>query len=162
MPVAMQHGQTEGPVVICADLKRPYLFLPMLLLGTGAGIAFVVCVAALAGAFHKPGIGAGAARATLLCLVPFSYIRWIYAARSVLVLDDQGLHMTQPFAKWSVRWEDITLVQTTSAWDVTHRGGIAAGVRISVRDASSRHIPDVLSIRRRELAAMIGARRKRG
>ena len=160
MPVAARDGQTDDPVRIRADLKRPYLLMPMLLLGLAACIACVVCLAALAGAFYKPGVAAGAARAALLCFVPFAYIRWIYAARSVLILDNHGLRMTQPFATWSALWDEITFVQTTSAWDVTHRGGIAAGVRITLRDGHSRHIPDILAMTRTDLATLIAARRK--
>ena len=95
-----------------------------------------------------------------MVFVPFAYIRWFYVKVTALTLDDTGLRMAQPFALWFVRWSEIHFVQTTSAWDVTHRGGIAAGVRIVLRDGSVRHIPDILEVTKTLLVQMIAARRE--
>ena len=155
MLLAASDRESKYPACIKADLRRVYLLIPTVLSGLAASIAAVVWFAAVAGVFNRPGVAAGAARATFLCFAPFAYIRWVYARRSVLIVNETGLRMRQPFASWSITWSQIASVGITSAWDMTHRGGIAAGVRISLRDGSSCHIPDILAVKRKELAQMI-------
>lgn len=145
------------PLTVVADPGRPSIKLPCAVLGLVVLAALVVpVVAAVAGPRGSfQAVVPGCVLAFLLAGAVLSFIRLVYVRGTRLVLDEGGLALDQPFAAWRVAWADIVLVSVTSPYDPTHRGGIAAGVRLRLADGTSRHVPDVLSIERHELARMI-------
>lgn len=153
-------GAVNRPLNIGTNMRSHYLRLPMWALALAIMVSAVVFLGGiLMSDSHLKGVSSSAVRAALLCSIPFAYIRWIYARRTQLTLDDDGVTLRQPFAVWTVAWNRISSVLVTSPFDVTHRGGIAAGVRLTLDDGVVRHIPDVLSLPRSELARCISLRR---
>lgn len=151
------------PLTVGADPGRACLRLPALALA--AVMAASVLVALWASLLGPPGAAGtvlpGCARAFLPAAAAWAYIRLLYVRLTRLTLDAAGLELRQPFARWRVGWAAIAGLTVTSPFDPTHKGGVAAGVRVRLADGTVRHIPDVLSVHRRDLVATIEEHRRR-
>ena len=89
-----------------------------------------------------------------------SFLRLIYARVTRLTMDAAGVELRQPFRIWRAPWKEIAGIRVSGPFDPVHRGGVAAGVWLRLRDGTEHQIPDVLAVPRRELAQAIGERSK--
>lgn len=150
------------PVTIEADPGRPYIRVPILVLGVVVIVAAMVplVVWAVHGTHALHAVVPASTQTFIIGSLVLYYIRIVYSGRTRLNLDAVGVTLEQPFASWTVRWAEITGLTVTSPWDLTHKGGVAAGVRLAVTLGRARHIPDVLRLKRGDVAALIEAHRK--
>ncbi len=143
-------------ISISPDVGRLYLKFPIVLSAIVAATALTIAVIFYAQPGHPAAtIASAAMRIAVLSFVPFAYIRWFYPSRTNLVVNDVGITMRQPLATWTINWTDLSSVRATSPLEPTHRGGIAAGIRLLTTRGKPHHIPDIFKMRRNDIVNLI-------
>lgn len=116
----------------------------------------LLIVRAVTGPAHWLGNSARAASLVLpVSAAIFAYIRWVYVARTRLVMDRAGLCLHQPLATQRAAWDEIADVRTVGPMMPTHRGGIPLAVRVTLSTGGSIGIPDVFTLRRDALTSCV-------
>lgn len=144
----------DAAVMIRADIRRATLRVPLFLLA--ASVAVCASILAL-GAVRAE---AGSLRIGTVCALGFAYLRWVYAARTMLIVDAEGVVFRQPHSRWRVGWREVARVSETDFLTPAHRGGVAAGVRLTMQAGGHRNLPNVLRLPRADLARLLAAKSK--
>ena len=153
----------DGDTIVPASARRPFLLVPLTLLA-GACLVSLAVVAFWLFAGASRGLSnatEASARIGPVAALAFSYIRWIYVARTRLTISEGIIAFDQPLSSWSIARNQVVDVELSGALTPTHRGGIGAGVRLVLADGRGRFIPDVLALPRMELAALIAPSARR-
>ena len=114
-------------------------------------------VFAIGGVVQHGSKSQGSVHGLVTCLAFLALLQFGYVRRTQLWLDADQVWLRQAFTTRSAVWADVASVRTTSMLAVTHRGGAASGVHLGLRSGGTFFIPDLFSIRRRELARRIAA-----
>ena len=150
-------GAPTWPICLAADPRRLAFRLALGVLGLAVlGSAALLVLRAVTGPAHWLGNSAQAASRILpISAAIFATIRWVYVARTRLVLDGAGLCLHQPLATRRAAWCEIADVQVVGPMMPTHRGGIPIAIRVTLSTGRTIAIPDVFTLRRDALAACV-------
>ena len=143
--------------VVRADPSRLYLRLPCLLLSAAAAAAVLTPTVEwlLYGNAALKAVMPACMTYGLISLIALLYIRFVYVRYTRLILDADGLRFDQPFASCMARWTQVQSTTATTPWDPTFKGWIAAGVRLRLTDGRTCFIPDVLRVKRDDVANLL-------
>jgi hypothetical protein len=142
-----------------ADPRRLAFRIPLSLLAVGAlGAGAVLLVRLIVGPSHAWGNAAQAASRVLpICAALYSYIRFVYIARTTLVINTRGVVLRQPLATRHAAWGEIIRVEEAGPLTPTHRGGFPVAARLTMQHEPTMNIPDIFAMRRGPLARKLEA-----
>ena len=142
-----------GPAILRTSFRRPTLLIPALLL-LGLSLGWVIAgLAVWSGVAHGAGFPEGK-----MGLVFFGLL-YFYARATRLTLDVDALELKQLLTTRRARWDDIETMSLRSYLEPTFRGQAASGIRLRLAgQAKPLDIPDVFTLPKRELAALLSAR----
>ncbi len=147
------------PFTLRPDPTRWVFRLPLALLAIALTAALAtLCARILAGPGPQLSSAAQASlRIAPTCALVYAYIRWVYVARTRLVISREGVTLHQPLASWTCNWPDIADITAAAAPMLTHRGGIPSAAILHLRAGGRKSIPDIFALSCATLTARLVA-----